>query len=205
MNQKAVQLALFLFLLGVSLGAFLEIELTADVRDSLWEVLHDAGNSTQSDASGTTESGTTESGNAVADFLALFGTSLLKNLPLLLLTIAAPLTIIGFPAAVLTLLIKGISLGFSAALLFEQTGLSALVPLLAGLLPQNLFLLPCFFVSTVFAIRLTACIARSPESIGTCLKVHAGTFLRRQLRLLPFLLLGCLLEALTCPVLAAVG
>ncbi|MBQ3107882.1 MAG: stage II sporulation protein M [Firmicutes bacterium] len=181
LNRKAALLALFLFLTGLSLGSFLEMELAAEVRDDLWRFLHLPGGS-------------------AASSLTLLLHSLGRNLPLFLLTAAAPLTVIGFPASLLVLLFKGVSLGFSAALLFQSAGFHGLFLTVTSLVPQNLLLLPCFYTAAVLAIQFFLCLFGSADSLGSCLKLHSLPFLKKQLRLLPFLLLGCLLEALTGPI-----
>ncbi len=191
-NQKAIFLSAFLFLIGISAGVFLELSM--DSADKM----HAAQFLNQylyvNDASGI-------------DYGNPFFSSTGANLFLLILMMLSGLSTIGFPAAYLIIIYKGMALGFSAGLILENFAISGIATILVSMVPQNLLLIPAFILAASAAQNygLSGLSHRDkrykkngrPDAVGL------DRYLAVYLILAVLVLAACLLEAFIFPFLRA--
>ena len=114
----------FLFLIGISAGVFLELSMDQEGKLDAAQFLN-YGNPFLSSAS--------------------------LNIFLLVLMMLSGLSAIGFPAAHIVLIYKGMALGFSAGLVLETFSVGGVPLLLSSMLPQNLLLIPTFIIAAAAA------------------------------------------------------
>ena len=176
---------LFCFLLGISVGIFTEILLSAEGREGMESFLN--AHLFLSKLPGT-------------DLPYVFLDSAATNLALLLIITLAGLTIIGFPATLLVLLYKGAALGFSAALLIEMYDFKGVLLVLFTLVPQNLILIPAFLAAFIASLSLAlSVLASGPRGIKKSLGVSAGNFIAFNILMSVFILGGCFIESFISP------
>jgi stage II sporulation protein M len=176
---------LFCFFAGISIGVFIETLLSTENKDSIQIFLDTHLFFEQLP------------GN---DLTHVFLESAAINLTLLLIIALGGLTIIGFPAALLVLIYKGATLGFSAALLIETLDFKGLIMVFFTLVPQNLILIPIFLAATMASLSLAfSVLSNKPSNIKKSLTKHAGNYIAFFLLLSVFVLGGCLIESFICP------
>ncbi|GAA0723600.1 stage II sporulation protein M [Clostridium malenominatum] len=78
-----------------------------------------------------------------------------NNIPFLLFIWFLGMTIIGVPLIVLINLIKGYTLGFTISFIVDSTGGKGIIMCLLGILPQNLFYLPCIIIASVISMEFS--------------------------------------------------
>ncbi len=78
--------------------------------------------------------------------------AIIGNIKFMLMIWFLGLTIIGIPAILLIVFIRGLILGFSVGFLVMQKGIIGIILSLLAVLPQNLFFIPAFIVASVAAI-----------------------------------------------------
>jgi len=177
----------FCFLLGISLGTFTELLLSADAKESMRQFLD-----FHLLLSGLT-------GDLLGD---LFLVSAAANLSLFLIILLSGLTVVGFPAALLVLLYKGAALGFSAALLMDAFDAKGVLMVLLTLLPPNLILAPALCGAAVASLRLAFdLLSDSPLQLKKNLAQRAGPFMTFQALMAILVLLGCFIESFISPLL----
>ncbi len=177
----------FCFLMGISLGAFTALLLSAEAKEGIRSFLD----------FNLLLSGPT--GNVFPD---LFLKSAFVNFGLFLIILLAGVTIIGFPAAFLALLYKGAALGFSSALLMDTLHAKGVLLVLLTLLPPNLILIPGLCGGAMASTRLALeLISEGPLEIKKNLVKRAGPFLSIQGVMAALVLTGCLIESFISPLL----
>ena len=117
----------FFFMAGISAGIFLELMMSADKKVEVIQYLLQY----------------LETGSS-ANFPNPFSSSLLNNFLLLLIIFIAGLSIYLFPAALLALFFKGLTLGFSACLIIEALSFKGIFFIFLSIIPQNLLFIPAF-------------------------------------------------------------
>lgn len=120
---------LFLLAVGICSGAFFEVFMNGSIKDRLSDAL---GNFLLTDAEGA------------VSFAACFGYACRNGLPVWFLCLIGPLFLPFLLFLPLLLLLKGFSLGFTAAMTLEALGLDGVTDLALTLLPQNLIQIPLF-------------------------------------------------------------
>ncbi|MFA5636057.1 MAG: stage II sporulation protein M [Anaerovoracaceae bacterium] len=186
-NFPLMVVVVFCFLLGISLGTFTELLLSADAKESMRQFLD-----FHLLLSGLT-------GDLLGD---LFLVSAAANLSLFLIILLSGLTVVGFPAALLVLLYKGAALGFSAALLMDAFDAKGVLMVLLTLLPPNLILAPALCGAAVASLRLAFdLLSDSPLQLKKNLAQRAGPFMTFQALMAILVLLGCFIESFISPLL----
>ena len=186
-NFPLLVVVVFCFLMGISLGAFTELLLSPEAKESMRSFLD-----FHLLLSGLT-------GKSLPD---LFLVSAATNLGLLLVILLAGLTIIGFPAALLVLLYKGAALGFSAALLMDTLNARGVLLVLLTLLPPNLILVPALCGAAAASLRFSFdLLSQGPSQMKKNLSKRAGPFMIFQVIMAIAMLAGCFIEAFISPLL----
>lgn len=85
----------------------------------------------------------------------LFFESIKNNIPFILFMWFLGLTMIGIPLVLIVDLVKGFTLGFSISFIISNMGSKGLGIIFLGLIPQNLFYIPCYIVASVLAIEFS--------------------------------------------------
>ena len=118
----------------------------------------------------------------------------------------------GFPISLLTLMYKGMSLGFSAGLLIDTMAFKGALVVLTSMAPQNLLILPAFIAAATAAqnyalMRYSARRAAGagagtgrPHSIKKSPARLPSSYLFLYALLAVVIGLGCLIEGLLFPV-----
>ena len=172
-NFPLLVVVVFCFLMGISLGAFTELLLSPEAKESMRSFLD-----FHLLLSGLT-------GKSLPD---LFLVSAATNLGLLLVILLAGLTIIGFPAALLVLLYKGNARGVLLVLL--------------TLLPPNLILVPALCGAAAASLRFSFdLLSQGPSQMKKNLSKRAGPFMIFQVIMAIAMLAGCFIEAFISPLL----
>ena len=183
-NMGILGTVLFVFLLGLSIGVFTELLLSASDRQIMSNFLN-LYVMTDWEAS---------------DLPYFLLHSILQNLGLLLIMILAGISVIGFPAILLALIYKGAALGFSSGLLIESLGGKGVLAILFTLAPQNLILLPALFLAAIASLSLAfSLLAAGPNEMKKSLASCAGNFGISYLIIGSFLLTGCVVEGIIVP------
>lgn len=186
-NFPLMVVVVFCFLLGISLGAFTELLLSSDAKESMRQFLD-----FHLLLSGLT-------GDLLSD---LFLESAAANLSLFLIILLSGLTVVGFPAALLVLLYKGAALGFSAALLMDTFNAKGVLIVLLTLFPPNLILVPALCGAAVASLRLAFdLLSDSPLQLKKNLAQRAGSFMTFQAIMAILVLAGCFVESFISPLL----
>ncbi|WP_324823177.1 stage II sporulation protein M [Sinanaerobacter sp. ZZT-01] len=176
---------LFFFLVGISIGTFMELMLSAQDKNELSQYLN---------------------ANLFAENITslpqIFINSLGNNLGLLILIALSGITVIGFPVALLSVAYKGVTLGFSSALLLETLSLKGIVLILLTIVPQNIILIPTFLLAAACAINFAGnAISARKTGIKKNLTNNVGSYLVYYILFSIVLLAGCLIESFICPIL----
>lgn len=176
---------LFFFVLGISLGTFTELILSAQEKNELLQYL----------------SRNLFLGELPKDSLPeVFITSMGNNLGLLLLIALSGATVIGFPVALLSVAYKGMTLGFSSALLLDTLSLKGSALILFALVPQNMILIPILLLSAICAINFARNAFSTRQSgIKKSLTNNAGSYILYYFIFALLILIGCLIESFICP------
>lgn len=184
-NLPVLMTVLFFFLLGISAGVFTEAFLSPENKESIQSFLD--GALFLADLSGI----------SLPD---VFLSSLAVNLILLFLIALSGFTVIGFPAALLILVYKGATLGFSSALLMETMGMKGAAAVLLTLAPQNLLLIPAFLTGAMAALSFSfSVLSGRSRSVRKSLSGNAAGYLLLFFALSLLVLGGCLIEAFIGP------
>lgn len=200
MDKRLFFVLLFMAATGFATGVFFEINLSGTGKDQLMELLSEyfsAGNSI-SDAEG---SGFTDS----------FLQNMKGGLLFWLVCFLSPVLLILLPVMILFLFLRGLFLGFSAAMVMETFGLSGTEYLLAVIVPSGLLQVFLFaFLMTislhegmaVIQVHFPARIRLHFRSLRTssiknrkALLFTAGPYLNFYMAGLAVLTLSCLLQA----------
>ncbi len=126
----------FLFLIGISAGVFLELSMDQEGKLDAAQFLNQY---------------LFTDGVSAANYGNPFLSSASLNIFLLVLMMLSGLSAIGFPAAHIVLIYKGMALGFSAGLVLETFSVGGVPLLLSSMLPQNLLLIPTFIIAAAAA------------------------------------------------------
>ncbi|OPJ63190.1 stage II sporulation protein M [Clostridium oryzae] len=78
-----------------------------------------------------------------------------NNIPIILGIWFLGITIVGIPVILIIDIIKGFTLGFTIAFIMDSLGYKGIWFILMGVVPQNIFYVPCILVGSVLAIRLS--------------------------------------------------
>ncbi len=178
-------LTAFLFLTGIFTGVFTAVFLPGDEKLQILQVLdHYLIPGTEGPMPGE-----------------ILGRSLLINLGLLVLIILLTLAVFGFPGTLLIFVYKGMSLGFSAAMILETVGVfKGCSMVFATLVPQNFLYIPAFVLGGAAGISLDIQVLRNRRSgIKKSLTAGAGDFLLLMGFFSVVILAGCLIETFICP------
>lgn len=190
-NKPILLTVTFVFLLGISVGVFSEVLLTPENRSNMELFL-----------SHTLFPSELHDTNLPSVFLR----SIAINLGLLLIIILAGITIIGFPAALLVLIYKSVSLGFTSALLIETMGAKGVLTVFLTLVPQNLIYIPSFIIASIASLSLAiSLIIVGPKGIKKSLASCAGNFIILYLIIAVFILGGCFIESFISPFLQQIS
>ena len=131
-SRAALLLSTILFLSGSSAGVFLELAMNSSEKQLAAQFLR---------------SFLAAGGNSAPNPFEILASGIELNLFLRAMMMLAGLSAIGFPAAHLIVLYKGMAIGFSASLILETSASRGIPALLFSMLPQNLLLIPAFLLA----------------------------------------------------------
>ncbi|WP_206460809.1 stage II sporulation protein M [Anaerovorax sp. IOR16] len=178
---------LFFFLLGISVGTFMELMLSAQDKNDLLQYLNQNLFTVKLSSD---------------SFPQIFVNSVANNLGLLILIALSGVTVIGFPVALLSVAYKGITLGFSSALLLDTLSLKGSALILLTMVPQNIILVPILLLTAICATNFAFnTISDRRSGIKKSLTNNAGSYVLYYILFSLLLLIGCLIESFICPIL----
>lgn len=136
-------LAVLLFALGVSIcaGSFFEVFMSGSGKQQMENIL------------GSLLNGENDNLSSLTSFGSCFVGIFIKNLLVLLLAYLSPAFLITMPVLPSFILIRGLSLGFSAAMTLEVAGIKGILYILTALLPQNLIQLPVYCILAALSVQ----------------------------------------------------
>ena len=186
-SQGSVFLTLFFFIAGLSCGIFAELLMNSTQKLQMSDYL--TQNLFSSDLS-------------EASLSSVFFTSAANNLGLLWLIFLSGLTVIGFAAALITVVYKGMALGYTSALFLESMSGQGACAIIASILPQNMIFIPVFLVACVCALNFAASLFHmKKQGMKKGLTSHVGPYLSIYLILSAAVIAACLIESFISPAL----
>lgn len=114
------------------------------------------GNSNSETVSKYFESFTYNFNNETFNGAEIFKETLKSNVPYIILIWFLGITAIGIPFILILDFIKGFTLGFSASFITLGLGTKGIWLSLLGILPQNIFFIPCILVGSSIAMKFSA-------------------------------------------------
>lgn len=91
----------------------------------------------------------------VLDPLAVVKNAFTQNLKLFLLLWVLGVTMVGIPAAIVILCLKGFTLGFTVSFIYTQFSYRGLMFVLGAVVPQNLLIIPAFLTAAVASLSFS--------------------------------------------------
>ncbi|MEA4987003.1 MAG: stage II sporulation protein M [Anaerovorax sp.] len=178
---------LFFFLLGISVGTFMELMLSAQDKNDLLQYLNQNLFAVKLSSD---------------SFPQIFVNSVGNNLGLLILIALSGVTVIGFPVALLSVAYKGVTLGFSSALLLDTLSLKGSALILLTMVPQNIILVPILLLAAICATNFAFnTLSNRRSGIKKSLTNNAGSYVLYYILFSLLILIGCLIESFICPIL----
>jgi stage II sporulation protein M len=92
---------------------------------------------------------------AVLDPLAVVKNAFTQNLKLFLLLWVLGITMVGIPAAIVILCLKGFTLGFTVSFIYTQFSYGGLMFVLGAVVPQNILIIPAFLTAAVASLSFS--------------------------------------------------
>lgn len=148
-NGKIFFILLFLCGVGICAGSFFEVGLSSEIRETLSAALNSIFRSMS-----LSETDESTGGETAETFLSSF-LPLVRSLvlPVILSFFSACLLFL-LPLLPIYILLKGISVGFSAAVMLESFGLKGIWYILCTLMPQNLIQIPVCCLLCTLSLQL---------------------------------------------------
>ena len=146
LNYRLLTVLLFALAVSICAGSFFEVFMTGEGKQQIENILGSLLNAESDDVMGLSSFGSC--------FLRIF----VKNALMLLLAYLSPALLITMPILPSFMLLRGLSLGFSAAMTLEVAGVKGILYIVTILLPQNLIQLPVYCILSVLSIQ--ACVTR---------------------------------------------
>ncbi|MDD3839173.1 MAG: stage II sporulation protein M [Clostridia bacterium] len=178
----------FCFVAGISAGAYTVGSISSEQKEELSDFLKSSSTILDDDS---------------LDNNIIFKRSLINNFQSLGLIWILGITIIGIPAILIVVGIKGFIIGFTVGFLINQMNFKGIVFVLLSILPQNIIFVPATIVMGVMAISYSLFILRIKKK---------GKWVDKQLLKRQFLLyilvffilsiiflLGCIMESYIAP------
>lgn len=177
-NFPSYLIVVFCFLVGVTAGVFAVASLQADQYGAY---------------EGYLKGFFASAAGAKLNFLVILLQSLIGNLLLFALIIAAGLLPILLPVSVLALVVKGFFLGFSLAALVSMLGFAGILVSLVCILLPAMILVPCYIKAASLSLRAAV------RSIRYRMRSRSLSYLREMSLWFVVALFGILVEALAAP------
>lgn len=92
---------------------------------------------------------------AVLDPPAVVKNAFTQNLKLFLLLWVLGITMVGIPAAIVILCLKGFTLGFTVSFIYTQFSYGGLMFVLGAVVPQNILIIPAFLTAAVASLSFS--------------------------------------------------
>lgn len=181
-NRIQYYLVAVLFTLGIIMGAFKAGDLDNSVRERLLAMI-DSYLGDQEGVYGPT----------------VFISAIINQGRFILAIWALGLTVIGIPLILAVVFMRGFSLGFTSAFLFQQKAGQGVLLSLISLLPQNLIYVPVLLVLSVLAINFSLYVVRGRNYHKAPLGVSLLGYTSVVGVLLVVFMLGAFIEAYLVP------
>lgn len=190
LSKECVTILLFIFVFGISTGVFFEVMMSSDMKSTMQTYLQNL-----------LQAPTAQNSNA---FLSLVGSSVSNVFVIAFITLCG-YTRFPYPASALILFIKGISLGYSCALILETLALKGVFVIFLSLFPENTLLIPAIILSANLAVSKSAGIGRKKnKSIGRGLISADAPYLYANIFLCLMAVAGCILQSIFLPMAARI-
>ncbi len=187
-NKTNLFISSFLFLIVVSAGVFLELSMDSSDKMNAAQFLNQY-----------LYTDTPNNVNYGNPFLSSAG----LNIFLIVLMMLSGLSAIGFPAAHLILIYKGMALGFSAGLVLETFSFSGIPMLLSSMMPQNLVLIPTFIAASAaaqsYGISVLSKKSGRYKKSGRPSVFGTDLYIAVYIVLVILVIIACIIEALIFP------
>ncbi|MEG0924397.1 MAG: stage II sporulation protein M [Anaerovoracaceae bacterium] len=129
MNRKIITIISFFLVIGICTGVFVEIVINQGDKSVVFQTLSNFFSINNQEET---------------FFFETLFSYVLKNLTLVVLLMLSPMLIITIPFSFLIVLFKGLSIGFSSAMVFDAFGLKGIGIVLLTIFPQCAIQLPVY-------------------------------------------------------------
>ena len=187
-NDKLMAVLVFSLFVSICTGSFFEVYMTGAGKQQLEDILYGLLNSDTGSNIGT---------GATLSFAGCFMRIFIKNLIVIILAYISPAVFITLPVMPAFILLKGISLGFSAAMTLEVAGIQGILYIITTLMPQNLIQFPVYcFLAALSLQESKVRINQGSNGKRKALQLDARRYSLLFMTGLGIITLSCLLEAL---------
>ena len=131
----------------------------------------------------------------------IFWQSIKNNLPVIIFLWFLGLTIVGIPIIIIIDLLKGFTIGFTFSFMISGLGKSGIGIAMLGVLPQNLFYIPCIIFASVASMEFSIMLLKSKfnkqwtSSISSRIIYYSVIFIA----IIVFLFIGIVIESYIAP------
>ena len=187
-NGKLMAVLVFSLLVSICTGSFFKVSITGAGKQQLENILYGLLNS---------DTGSTAGSDATLSFAGCFMRIFIKNLIIIILAYISPAVFITLPVMPAFIILKGISLGFSAAMTLEVAGIRGILYIITNLMPQNLIQLPVYcFLAALSLQESKVRIAHVSNCKRNALQLDARRYSLLFATGLGIITLSCILEAI---------
>lgn len=131
----------------------------------------------------------------------IFFQSIKNNLPVIIFLWFLGLTIVGIPIIIIIDLLKGFTVGFTFSFMISGLGKSGIGIAILGVLPQNVFYIPCIIFASVVSMEFSIMLLRNKfnkqwtSSISSRIIYYSVIFIV----IIIFLFIGIIIESYITP------
>jgi stage II sporulation protein M len=104
---------------------------------------------------------TDPSNTNIISYKLIFLQSIKNNLPVIIFLWFLGLTIVGIPIIIIVDLLKGFTVGFTFSFMISGLGKSGIGIAILGVLPQNLFYIPCIIFGSVVSMEFSVMLLKN--------------------------------------------
>lgn len=131
--------------------------------------------------------------------------AVLMNGTLLVVILFSGLHMLGLPLIVAALFCKALAIGFTVGFLFQLQSFTAVLQMLALLLPQNIIFIPLFLVAAAESCRFSVQLWKTNGPIFSAKRPYLARYGRFSLWVLGFCVLGVFAQSYIGPALLNIG
>lgn len=188
-SSASVWAALFFLVFGISMGAFIEAMMDPAQKTALTEYIGRYLNLSNINSANPND---------------IFINSLFNNLKLIAIIMVSGIFVLGFPLAFAVLAYKGISMGFSAALLIEDMNGKGILLTAVSMIPQNTVMIPVILIAVAAAVNFAFLTLKRENSRNRSYFQYLTGYICIFAVIVVATALGSFIESYICPLLMKV-